>query len=149
MRNLEKLTLSMCCLNVVTECAFTMSTGSEFQTGTTRLAKKNFLVFNLAMGIVSFSGWPRVSLNVVKLKKSVCSMQLSPFIILKHMIKSAIIRRCSNVCNLRCVRRWWYDKWAHPGMRRVKLRWTVSIRLIWWMYVGDHVVETYSRIGRM
>ena len=30
-----------------------MSTGSEFQSGTTRLAKKNFLVFNLAMGIAT------------------------------------------------------------------------------------------------
>ena len=56
MKNLEKLTLSMCCLKEFTECAFILSTGSEFQTGTTRLAKKNFLVFNLAMGIASLRG---------------------------------------------------------------------------------------------
>ena len=53
---LGKFTLGMCGLKVRVKLAFTMSAGNEFHMGTTRLVKKNFLVFDFASGIESLGG---------------------------------------------------------------------------------------------
>ena len=62
-RYLEKFTLAMLCLKVRVELVITMSAGNEFQMGTTRLTKKNFLVLDFARGIESLRWWPRENLN--------------------------------------------------------------------------------------
>ena len=53
---LKKSILAMLCLKVRVELLITMSAGNEFQIGTTRIAKKNFLVLDFESGIASLRG---------------------------------------------------------------------------------------------
>ena len=75
-------------------------------------------------------------------------MQEWPRMILKHMIRSAMSRRCSRLSSLRNVSRSGYERCWQPLIIFVKWRWMLSIWVICEMYEGDHVVEAYSRIGR-
>ena len=63
-------------LNEDMEGAITVSTGKEFQIGTTRSAKKYFLVLSFVSGIESLRGWPRENLLFESFKKVDESMQL-------------------------------------------------------------------------
>ena len=113
----------------------------EFQMVMMRLQKKCLRVLCLESGMERRKGWPRDALWWVWVRNVDESMQEWPRMILKHMIRSAMSRRCSRLSSLRNVSRSGYERCWQPLIIFVKWRWMFSIWVICEMYEGDHVVE--------